>query len=157
MATAKWPASPVGNAAFAAERHGWSAATRRGRMRRYISCNDSLGRRRVERQGSIVRRRPESYRRLVPSLVASKFSKIVLWGNSRLSPRRAKPIETCCHWPEFRLVESKLSKIVLGGTAASHTCSGVGGGHFLIKKSGTDITATLWDRTVIWVFVLAVP
>jgi hypothetical protein len=22
-------------------------------------------------------------------------------------------------------------KIVLGGTAASHTCSGVGGGHFL--------------------------
>ena len=33
------------------------------------------------------------------------------------------------------LVGLKFSKIVLGGTAASHTCSGVGGGHFLIKKS----------------------
>ena len=29
---------------------------------------------------------------------------------------------------------SKFSMIVLGGTAASHTCSGVGGGHFLIRK-----------------------
>jgi hypothetical protein len=30
----------------------------------------------------------------------------------------------------------KLLKIVLGGTAASHTCSGVGGGHFLIQEIG---------------------
>src|SRR4029077_18671871 len=48
----------------------------------------------------------------------------------------AKPSEIFCHWLEARLVASKFSTIVLGGTAASHTCSGVGGGHFLIKKSG---------------------
>ena len=36
------------------------------------------------------------------------------------------------------LVPSKLSKIVLGGTAASHTRSGVGGGHFLIKNAGAN-------------------
>jgi hypothetical protein len=47
----------------------------------------------------------------------------------------AKPSEICCDWLEARLIASKFSKIVLGGTAASHTCSGVGGGHFLIKKS----------------------
>ena len=29
-------------------------------------------------------------------------------------------------------------RIVLGGTAASHTCSGVGGGHFLIKEVGSQ-------------------
>jgi len=46
-----------------------------------------------------------------------------------------KPSEICCDWLEARLIASKFSKIVLGGTAASHTCSGVGGGHFLIKKS----------------------
>src|SRR5215472_12390044 len=36
----------------------------------------------------------------------------------------------CCYWLEFRLVASKFLTIVLGGTAASHTCSGVGGGTF---------------------------
>jgi hypothetical protein len=41
----------------------------------------------------------------------------------------------CCHWLEFRLIASKFLTIVLGGTAALHTCSGVGGGHFLITKS----------------------
>lgn len=40
------------------------------------------------------------------------------------------PEQICCYWPEARLVRSKFLKIVLGGTAASHTCSGVGGGHF---------------------------
>jgi hypothetical protein len=29
--------------------------------------------------------------------------------------------------------------IVLGGTAASHTCSGVGGGHFFIREVGSQI------------------
>ena len=37
-----------------------------------------------------------------------------------------KPNEICCDRLEARLV-SKFSTIVLGGTAASHTCSGVGG------------------------------
>jgi hypothetical protein len=37
---------------------------------------------------------------------------------------------------DYRLVASKLSTIVLGGTAASHTLSGVGGGHFLIQEIG---------------------
>ena len=37
----------------------------------------------------------------------------------------------CCDLPEARLVASKFSKIVLGGTAALHTLSGVGGGNFL--------------------------
>jgi hypothetical protein len=54
----------------------------------------------------------------------------------------AKPSEICCDWLEARLVA-----IVLGGTAASHTCSGVGGGHFLIKKSDRTYRAALWDRT----------
>ena len=40
----------------------------------------------------------------------------------------------CCQSLKLRLVRSKFSKIVLGGTAASHTCSGVGGGHFLVTK-----------------------
>ena len=34
---------------------------------------------------------------------------------------------------------SKFSTIVLGGTAASHTCSGVGDGHFLIKRLGEKL------------------
>jgi hypothetical protein len=66
-----------------------------------------------------------------------------------------KPIEICCHSPEFRLVPSKFLTIVLGGTAASHTCSGVGGGHFLIKKSADRHKAALGDRTVMRLVVLA--
>ena len=34
---------------------------------------------------------------------------------------------------------SKFSKIVLGGTAASHTCSGVGGGHFFDQEVGSQM------------------
>src|SRR6266487_5976098 len=49
--------------------------------------------------------------------------------------REGRANETCCHWLKVRLVRSKLLKIVLGGTAASHTSSVLGGGHFLIKNS----------------------
>ena len=50
---------------------------------------------------------------------------------------------------KFVAIGSKLVylPIVLGGTAASHTCSGVGGGHFLIKKSHHGNRAALRDRT----------
>jgi len=53
----------------------------------------------------------------------------------------ANQTKICCHLPEFRLLASKFLTIVLGGTAALHTCSGVGGGHFLIKKLSRE------DRT----------
>jgi hypothetical protein len=59
----------------------------------------------------------------------------------------SKPSEICCHWLEASLVASKFSKIVLGGTAASHTRSGVGGGHFLTKKSDHGYRAARRDRT----------
>jgi len=41
---------------------------------------------------------------------------------------------------KFVALDPKLVylRIVLGGTAASHTCSGVGGGHFLIKGRRQD-------------------
>ena len=50
---------------------------------------------------------------------------------------------------KFVAIGSKLVylPIVLGGTAASHTCSGVGGGHFLVKKSDHRYRAALRDRT----------
>ena len=63
-ASPKSPRRPVGNAALAAERHSWSGAARRGRTRHYVSCNDSLGRRRVGPQRSTPRRRPGSCRRI---------------------------------------------------------------------------------------------
>ena len=55
-ATPKSPRRPADNAALAAERHSWSGAARRGRTRHYVSCNDSLGRRRVGPQRSTPRR-----------------------------------------------------------------------------------------------------
>ena len=55
-ASPKSPRRPVGNAALAAERHSWSGAARRGRTRHHVSCNDSLGRRRVGPQRSTPRR-----------------------------------------------------------------------------------------------------
>ena len=57
-ATPKSPRRPAGNAALAAERHSWSGAVRRGRTRHYVSCNDSLGRRRVGPQRSTPQQRP---------------------------------------------------------------------------------------------------
>ena len=53
---------------------------------------------------------------------------------------------------KFVAVRPKLVylRIVLGGTAASHTCSGVGGGHFLIKgrirtRTGIEPTVRPFD------------
>lgn len=100
-ATQKSPRRSVGNAALAGERHRWTGSARRERTRHSVNCNDSLGHRRAEPQRKIPLRQP---------------------GRSRS--------KICCHWLKTRLVPSKFSKIVLGGTAASHTCSGVGGGHF---------------------------
>jgi hypothetical protein len=50
---------------------------------------------------------------------------------------------------KFVAIGSKLVylRIVLGGTAASHTFSGVGGGHFLSRSRISDIKAALRDRT----------
>jgi hypothetical protein len=42
--------------------------------------------------------------------------------------------EFCCHNRQARLLPTQFSKIVLGGTAALHTLSGVGGGTFLGKE-----------------------
>jgi len=52
----------------------------------------------------------------------------------QLKWRRWNSNEICCHRPETRLVGLKFSKIVLGGTAASHTRSGVGGGDFFDRE-----------------------
>ena len=70
-----------------------------------------------------------------------------------------KPSEICCDWLEARLIASKFSKIVLGGTAASHTCSGVGGGHFLIKKSDHNAVGSrrLERRAALVFFRFSVP
>ena len=59
-----------------------------------------------------------------------------------------------------RLARSSFSSLevfqrLFWGTAASHTCSGVGGGHFLIKKSADRHKAALGDRTVMRLVVLA--
>lgn len=75
----------------------------------YVILNDSLGRRTID-----------------PPNHSSR--------HERLTITISSPNEICCQLLEARLVPSKFLKIVLGGTAASHTCSGVGGGHFLIKK-----------------------
>ena len=44
-------------------------------------------------------------------------------------------IKSCCHQPEARLVASRFSTIVLGGTAALHAQSGVGGGNFFADEN----------------------
>ena len=62
-ASAKAPRRPISNAAFACRaRHGWSGAARHRTTRHYVSCNDSLGRRRVGLNDP--RRRPGSCRRI---------------------------------------------------------------------------------------------
>jgi hypothetical protein len=53
-----------------------------------------------------------------------------------LSKNRQKIFyKSCCDWLEARLGDSKFFTIVLGGTAALHTLSGVGGGNFLGEDS----------------------
>ena len=54
-----------------------------------------------------------------------------------------KPTEICCHRPEARLVDD-----CSGGNSRPLHPSGVGGGHFLIKKSDNGRKAAGWDRTV---------
>src|SRR5207245_5321624 len=62
--------------------------------------------------------------------------------NSSVSLQRQGPVEgcenfhikSCCHQPEARLVASRFSTIVLGGTAALHAQSGVGGGNFFADE-----------------------
>jgi hypothetical protein len=115
-ASAKAPRRPVGNAELAIERHAWSGAAAQRSTCHQVSCNDLLGRSRVGPQRRIPRRRP----RLSRVKFVANGSKLVL-------------------------VASKLLKIVLGGTAASHTRSGVGGGHFLIKKSDHRCRAAVRD------------
>ncbi len=64
-----------------------------------------------------------------------------------------KPSEICCDWLEARLIASKFSKIVLGGTAASHTCSGVGGGHFWSRSQITmRLGLGVWREEPPWFF-----
>ena len=53
----------------------------------------------------------------------SRSFRVLAVGFGSRSFSAAKPSEICCHWLEARLVTSKFSTIVLGGTAASHTCS----------------------------------
>jgi hypothetical protein len=52
----------------------------------------------------------------------------------------------CCYRLQARLLASKFLKIVLGGTAASHTCSGVGGGNFLDHEIGGQNNETLAEE-----------
>ena len=47
-------------------------------------------------------------------------------------------IKSCCHQPEARLVASRFSTIVLGGTAALHAQSGVGGGNFFGRRKSAS-------------------
>src|SRR5439155_4385419 len=67
---------------------------------------------------------------------------IFISSNSSVSLQRQGPVEgcenfhikSCCHQPEARLVASRFSTIVLGGTAALHAQSGVGGGNFFCRR-----------------------
>ena len=56
---------------------------------------------------------------------------------------RMKPNEICCHRLEARLLAD-----CSGGNSRPLHPSGVGGGHFLIKKSDHRYRAALRDRTV---------
>lgn len=55
-----------------------------------------------------------------------------------------KPTEICCHWLEARLVDD-----CSGGNSRPLHPSGVGGGHFLIKKSDHRYIAALRDRPTV--------
>jgi hypothetical protein len=68
------------------------------RTRHHVSCNDSLGHRRVGRK---------------------RVSKICSGGGETAASHWLWKI--CCDWLKARLVTSKFSKIVLGGTAAPYT------------------------------------